>query len=348
MQPSTTYKVRFLIRNDMGALDTPTGDVTATLFRNGNDTAVDISLSAVSTGRYTAEWTNGAWADGDVLQLEISSVSGSITTVEIVWEGSIRIGGGGLDAAGVRAALGMSTADMDDQLDAILAASGGGGLDAAGIRAALGMTAADLDAQLDAIFALGGGGLDAAGVRAALGMSTADMDDQLDAILAASNFEQTLPDALASAFIAYLSLPFFPVQGAFSFIEGDDHQQDNQRGAIGPFEVETPIKLSDAAVTMRSGFTQKRGIRYDGAKFNGGAYYELIDGETYDGPGPYTYNAYITVDGSVTHGQPSGVYGVDIDAMVEIEEGNVDKVTIMRTEADMLPDFGLAPEHDAD
>lgn len=34
-------------------------------------------------------------------------------------------GGGGLDAAGVRAALGMADDDLDDQLDAILAASGG-------------------------------------------------------------------------------------------------------------------------------------------------------------------------------------------------------------------------------
>lgn len=214
MIASQIVLIRILIRNELGVLETPASTPTMALFRNGADPSVTVTPSLITTGVYTAGWTNGAWNVGDIIQLQVSSVFGTFTFVDnynfVIGLSSTS---GGLDAAGIRTALGMSAADMDAQLNAILGASGSGGddaaaiysyftssdredvfkatgfstLDASGIRTALGMTAADLDAQLDAILsASGGSGLDAAGVRAALGMTTADMDDQLDAIFAAS------------------------------------------------------------------------------------------------------------------------------------------------------------------
>lgn len=73
-------------------------------------------------------------------------------------------------------------------------------LDAAGIRTAIGMASANLDTQIgdlptnaeltSALAALND--LDAAGVRAALGMASADLDTQLDAILAVATLIRKL------------------------------------------------------------------------------------------------------------------------------------------------------------
>lgn len=173
------------------------------------------------------------------------------------------ISGGGLDAAGVRAALGMASANLDtqladlptfaemtaafteikgatwaatDTLEAIrdrgdaawTTATGFSTLDAAGIRAAVGLASANLDTQLgdvptlaemtaaftevkgatwdsgtdtleairdrgDSAWITGaGGGLDAAGVRAALGMASANLDAQLDALPTAAEITTSL------------------------------------------------------------------------------------------------------------------------------------------------------------
>jgi hypothetical protein len=53
-----------------------------------------------------------------------------------------------LDAAAVRAAIGMAAADLDTQLTAIASSAG---LDAAGVRTAIGLAVANLDTQLSAL-----------------------------------------------------------------------------------------------------------------------------------------------------------------------------------------------------
>lgn len=71
------------------------------------------TLDVSATGEAGLDWANiGS-------PTTVANLSG--TTVGTVTSG------GGLDAAGTRAALGMAAADLDTQLDAILAASGGGG-----------------------------------------------------------------------------------------------------------------------------------------------------------------------------------------------------------------------------
>lgn len=126
-----------------------------------------------------------------------------------------------LTAAGVRAALGMASANLDTQLDALptnselatalasaddatLAAIAAlpAPLTAAGVRSALGLASANLDTQLDALptnaelattlaaaddatlaaIAALPTPLTAAGVRAALGLASANLDTQLDAL----------------------------------------------------------------------------------------------------------------------------------------------------------------------
>ena len=76
-----------------------------------------------------------------------------------------------LDAAGIRAAVGLASADLDTQLGTLST------LDAAGIRTAVGLASADLDTQIATLSTL-----DAAGVRTAIGLATANLDTQLAAI----------------------------------------------------------------------------------------------------------------------------------------------------------------------
>ena len=79
-----------------------------------------------------------------------------------------------LNAAGVRSAVGMASANLDAQLSALAAIP----LNAAGVRSAVGLASANLDIQLASI----GSGLDAAGVRSAIGLATANLDTQLSGI----------------------------------------------------------------------------------------------------------------------------------------------------------------------
>ncbi len=117
MLPSTAANVRILIKDDLGFLAAPTDDPTALLLRNGSDSGVTVVLTEVSEGIYTASWTNGAWSHGDELQLQVTAEFGSQTYVSIAWEGSIDVASsGGLDASGIRSAVGLSTANLDTQL----------------------------------------------------------------------------------------------------------------------------------------------------------------------------------------------------------------------------------------
>ena len=86
-----------------------------------------------------------------------------------------------LNAAGIRGAVGLASANLDAQLGAIPT---GAPLDAAGIRAAVGLALANLDSQLAAIPTAAP--LDAAGTRAAVGLNTANLDTQLSLLATAA------------------------------------------------------------------------------------------------------------------------------------------------------------------
>lgn len=145
--------------------------------------------------------------------------SGSGATAQEVWEYATRTLTD-LDAAGIRSAVGLASANLDTQLAALPTAAENadavwdeaqsghqsegtfgayldssvsgvstGGVSAADIADAVWDEAlsdhADAGSAGEALSsAASGGGLDAAGVRAALGMASADLDTQLDAIKA--------------------------------------------------------------------------------------------------------------------------------------------------------------------
>lgn len=88
-------------------------------------------------------------------------------------------GGGGLDAAGVRAAVGLASANLDTQLSAI-----DDFLDTeiAAIKAKTDQLAFTVPNQVDANALTGGGGLTQAQVRQAVGLASANLDTQLAGI----------------------------------------------------------------------------------------------------------------------------------------------------------------------
>ena len=114
-----------------------------------------------------------------------------------------------LDAAEIRASVGLAAADLDTQLSDIYNKPG---LSAADMRAALGLASANLDTQLTDIY--NKPGLSASDVRAAIGLVTANLDTQLSDIfnkpglsaadmrsalgLAAANLDVQLSDLAAN------------------------------------------------------------------------------------------------------------------------------------------------------
>jgi len=102
---------------------------TAVLWRNGSASGVSVTVSTTAqTGLYKAVFTtDSGWANGDFLELyATATIAGTAGYLAKVWS-STEIGAAELDSSSLRAALGMSAADLDSQLDAILAASGGAG-----------------------------------------------------------------------------------------------------------------------------------------------------------------------------------------------------------------------------
>ncbi|MGV3486861.1 MAG: hypothetical protein ACO1RT_20770 [Planctomycetaceae bacterium] len=119
MLPSTASAVNFLTTNDLGVLAAPGSLPSAVLYRNGVSSGVTVTVTNVSTGLYKAAFTTGAWAAGDVLQLLVTASIDGTSYTAIAWDGEITSSSGGLDAAGVRAAVGLASANLDTQLGAI-------------------------------------------------------------------------------------------------------------------------------------------------------------------------------------------------------------------------------------
>jgi len=102
---------------------------TAVLWRNGSASGVSVTVSTTAqTGLYKAVFTtDSGWDNADFLELyATATIAGTAGYLAKVWS-STEIGASELDSASLRSALGMSAADLDSQLDAILAASGGAG-----------------------------------------------------------------------------------------------------------------------------------------------------------------------------------------------------------------------------
>lgn len=134
-----------------------------------------------------------------------------------------------------------------------------------------------------------------------------------------------------------LKIPFVPVEGEFLVVEGDDHKQENSRGAIGPIgPVTTDTDLDAANVSLRAGFTQKIGTRYAGETFEGTAY-AVATGN------PNEWNLYIELEGTETAGKTPGVFGFDIEALEDLTGGNVDVITITQGESTLIKSFGAHP-----
>lgn len=101
---------------------------TAVLWRNGSASGVSVTVSTTAqTGLYKAVFTTDAgWSASDYLELYVTAtIAGTAGYLAKVWS-STEIGAVELDPAALRSALGMSAADLDSQLDAILANTGTG------------------------------------------------------------------------------------------------------------------------------------------------------------------------------------------------------------------------------
>ena len=101
---------------------------TAVLWRNGSASGVSVTVSTTAqNGLYKAVFTTDAgWSASDYLELyATATIAGTAGYLAKVWS-STEIGAVELDSASLRSALGMSAADLDSQLDAILAAASAG------------------------------------------------------------------------------------------------------------------------------------------------------------------------------------------------------------------------------
>lgn len=209
-----------------------TGNTTTALHLAGlayADDAINslmLVIQDVSTGLRYSRWIEDFANTGDLATVATLPFTPQAST-DLYWILPIRsdvTGGSGLDAAGVRAALGMASANLDTQLgdlptnaelatalgtadDAVLAAIAAlNNLSQANIRTALGMASANLDTQLDALptnaelaTALGTAddavlaaiaalnNLSQANIRTAVGLASANLDTQLAAVATAAN-----------------------------------------------------------------------------------------------------------------------------------------------------------------
>jgi hypothetical protein len=164
---ATNIDVDQVVASVSGAVGSVTGAV-------GSVGAGGITASSIATGAI----------DADALATDaVTEIQSGLST---------------LDAAGIRAAVGLALADLDTQLDALVTIladtnelqtdwANGGRLDLLvdAIKAKTDQLTFTIANQVDSNALSGGGGgggLDAAGVRAAIGLASANLDTQLGAI----------------------------------------------------------------------------------------------------------------------------------------------------------------------
>jgi hypothetical protein len=156
--------------------------ITLSALTNLNDSHSDGGFKHIYNGIYRLDLPDsavqagvdhviiaGAMTGAEVVPVHIDLVTYDKTTA---WATS----GGGLDAAGVRSAIGLASANLDTQLSTIDTV-------ADAIKAKTDSLTFTVANQVDANALTGGGsGLDAAGVRSAIGLASANLDTQLSTI----------------------------------------------------------------------------------------------------------------------------------------------------------------------
>jgi hypothetical protein len=134
--------------------------------------------AAVSTRLASASYT--APSNSDITAIKAKTDQLAFTVANQV-DANALSGGGGLDASGVRAAVGLASANLDTQLNALPT----GSETATAVRSELATELALIDA---AISSRGTGvALDAAGVRSAVGLASANLDTQIAALPTAAD-----------------------------------------------------------------------------------------------------------------------------------------------------------------
>jgi hypothetical protein len=139
-------------------------------------TAWTVGITGNITGNLTG--TIGGLSQAAIAQFFLTDsgeLYGDAVAGSVVKEIADNAAGGGLDAAGVRSAIGLASANLDTQLSAIDTVVDG-------IKATTDQFVFTVANQVDANALSGAGGLDAAGVRAAVGLASANLDTQLSTI----------------------------------------------------------------------------------------------------------------------------------------------------------------------
>lgn len=123
VKTGASVALEFLVTNETGALSNSDTAPIAVLVKNSVDTATVVTIANISTGVYSASVTMPALAAGDIMQIRVAATIGGVTTGGIIWRDDADTAyisqAGGLDAAGVRAAIGLATANADAQFAAL-------------------------------------------------------------------------------------------------------------------------------------------------------------------------------------------------------------------------------------
>lgn len=108
---SQSITIGFRVEDSSGQLVDADSLPTAVLYRNGDVTAVVVTVASVTgDGKYKASWTNADYSDGDVLEVEATSVVGGESYTALVWRDTV------IDSAAIRATIGLASANLDTQL----------------------------------------------------------------------------------------------------------------------------------------------------------------------------------------------------------------------------------------
>ena len=179
-------------------------------------------LAAIVADTDELQTNQGNWLTATVVDLNadqsgvtigtVNAIAGTKSTLDDLTD---------IDAAGVRTAIGMASADLDTQLDAIVADTGelqtnqGNWLTA---------TVVDLNADqstvtIGTVNAIAGtkntlddlSDLDAAGVRTAVGLASANLDTQIGTLATTTNLESRTPTAAQLAYITANAATGLPV-----------------------------------------------------------------------------------------------------------------------------------------
>ena len=87
---SASSVVLFHVEGTDGTLVDADSLPSGKVYRNGADSGVTVTVASVTgTGKYSASWTNGAWDNGDAIQLEIDATVDGTSYARIVSEGVI-------------------------------------------------------------------------------------------------------------------------------------------------------------------------------------------------------------------------------------------------------------------